>query len=85
MKTFDYKITDPVGIHARPAGVLVRNAESFESKITIEAKGKEVDMKKLLALMELGIKFGDTVTVKISGPDEDTAIEKFETLFKETL
>ena len=63
MKSFKYTITDPVGIHARPAGVLVRKSDEFESNVTIEDNGQEVDMSKLLALMNLDVKCGDTVTV----------------------
>lgn len=43
MKTFTYQITDPIGIHARPAGMLVKAAGGFQSKITIAANGKSSD------------------------------------------
>lgn len=81
MKEFKYTITDPVGIHARPAGLLVKEIKAHASKVTITtAEGKSADAKKLLALMGLGIKQGDTVTVSVEGDDEDAAaaaIEKF--------
>lgn len=85
LKSFKYTITDPVGIHARPAGVLVRKSDEFESSITVEDKGQKVDMSKLLALMNLDVKCGDTVTVKITGSDEEKAASEIENLFKEIL
>ena len=66
MREFDYAITDTLGIHARPAGMLVKEAERFESEITVESDGKTADAKRLFALMGLGVKSGETVSVKIS-------------------
>ena len=51
MKEFKYVVTDNEGIHARPAGELVKLVKGFESKITIEKDGKTVECRKLLALM----------------------------------
>lgn len=73
MKTFEYTIKDELGIHARPAGMLAKTAKGFESQIIIEKDGKEVLCTKLIALMGLGIKCGDTVKFKIEGSDEETA------------
>ena len=58
MKTFSYTITDEVGIHARPAGLLAKKAKEFESVCTIEKGGKSVNITKLMALMGLGVKQG---------------------------
>ncbi len=73
MKTFDYTITDPEGIHARPAGILVKEAGKFASKITMAKDGKEVDAKRIFGIMGLGVKKGNTVTVKVEGEDEEAA------------
>lgn len=85
MKTFQYIITDEVGIHARPAGLLVKEAKAFDSKITLEANGKSADLRKLMAIMGMGIKKGTEVTVTAEGEDEDRAIIQVETFFKENL
>ena len=80
MKEFTYTITDPNGIHARPAGLLVKQLKAFKSTVTIFKGDKNVDMKKLLALMGLGVKQGDAVTIKVEGEDEEAcaaALEKF--------
>ena len=74
MKEFTYTIKEPVGIHARPAGMLAKEAKAHESTVNIVDKnGKSVDATRLMALMGMGIKCGDTVTVKIEGTDEETA------------
>lgn len=85
MKEFNYVITDAQGIHARPAGLLVKEAAKFSSRVTITKDGKEVDAKKLLALMGLGAKQGVEITVKAEGEDEDAAIEAISTFLKENL
>lgn len=76
MKTFSYTIKDEVGIHARPAGNLAKLAKGFEgTKVTIEKGGKSVDVTKLMMLMGLGVKCGDTVNFTVEGPDEDAAAD----------
>lgn len=83
MKEFQYTLKDPNGLHARPAGLLVREAQALSDEITLIHGGKEANLKKLLAVMGLGVKGGDTVTVRIVGNDEEasaarllTALEK---------
>lgn len=85
MKQFIYTVNDPVGIHARPAGMLVKEAKKYTSTITIEKNGKAVNALKLMALMGLGVRKGDTVTVAAEGEDEDVAIAGLEKFFKENL
>ena len=63
MNEFIYTVTDENGIHARPAGLIVKKAQSYDFDVIIEAKGKTESLKKLLALMGMGIKKGDTVRV----------------------
>ena len=86
MKQFTYTITDPVGIHARPAGLLVKAAKALDSTVTIaKADGKSAVAVKLMALMGLGIKQGETVTVTIEGGNEDATAAAMEQFFKENL
>ena len=85
MKEFNYVIQDEQGIHARPAGVLVKAANEFQSDIQIDKDGKKGDLKRIFGVMGLGIKKGDNVQVIIEGPDEEMAAQKIETLFKEQL
>lgn len=85
MKSFTYTITDEVGIHARPAGLLVKKAKEFDSTITIEKGGKSVNASKLMALMGLGVKCGETVIVTAEGSDEEKAASALEEFFKSNL
>ena len=86
MKQFTYVIQDPLGIHARPAGALVKAAKPFADTAIQVVKGdKSVKATQLMKLMGLGVKGGDTVTVTAEGPDEDSAISAMEQLFKENL
>lgn len=85
MKTFQYTITDPVGLHARPAGMLVKEVKKYESKVIITKEGKSCDATKLMMLMGLGVTCGDTITVKVSGADEETASVELEAFFKVNL
>lgn len=85
MKKFSYVIKDEIGIHARPAGQIVKIAKELQSNLTLEADGKAVDMKKLMAVMALGVKKGVNVTITAEGADEDTAITQMEEFFKTNL
>lgn len=75
MKEICYTIQDSAGIHARPAGLLVKAMQGFESDISLTCGGKTASCKKLFAIMGLAVKCGETVTVSATGPDEDAAIE----------
>lgn len=85
MKEFQYTIQDKTGIHARPAGLLVKKAKEFESKCVLTKDGKSAELTKLMALMALGVKYGDIITVTITGSDEDAACAALETFFSENL
>lgn len=85
MKSFTYVIKDSAGIHARPAGFLSKLAKEFSSEILVEKDKKSVNAARLMMLMGLGIKCGDTVTVTVSGDDEDAALDRIQAFFRENL
>lgn len=85
MKEFTYTIREAVGIHARPAGLLVKEVKKHASTVTIVKGEKSVNALKLMALMGMGIKCGDTVTVRVEGEDEETAAPALEAFFSEHL
>ena len=80
MKEFNYVIKDAMGIHARPAGLLMKCATGYASDIKIGTKEKEVDAKRIMGVMGLGVKLGDEIRVTASGADECKAIEAIEAL-----
>ena len=85
MKEFKYVITDPEGIHARPAGILVKQAAGYQSSVKIAKGEKSADAKRIFGVMGLGVKTGEEVTITVEGTDEDTAAAELETFFKENL
>lgn len=79
MKEFTYTIKDEIGIHARPAGNLVKLIKGFSSSVTIEKDGKPpINATALMKLMSLGVKCGDTVKFSIDGEDEEAAAKAIE-------
>lgn len=85
MKQFSYTITDPIGIHARPAGLLAKTAKAFSSTVTLEKDGKSVPATKLIAVMGMGVKCGDTLHITVEGADEAEAAAAVEKFFQENL
>lgn len=80
MVKFEYTIKDELGIHARPAGMLAKAAKALDSEITIIKDGNSVGATKLMALMGLAVKCGETITVSIEGGNEsasEAAMKKF--------
>ena len=85
MQKFSYVIKDEVGIHARPAGLLVKEAKKYESTIQIVKDSKSAAATKLMAVMGRGVKCGDTVEVEVEGPDEAAAFEGIKAFFESNL
>ena len=73
MKEFKHVIADPLGMHARPAGMLVKVVSGYTSKITVTAPTGTADAKRLMALMKLAAKQGMELTVTVDGADEEKA------------
>lgn len=85
MKQFDYVITDKEGIHARPAGELVKTAMRFQSKITLKKGEKSGDAKRIFAVMGLGAKQGEMLSVTVEGEDEEQAAAALEEFFSKNM
>ena len=85
MKEFTYVITDEQGIHARLAGLFVKEAAACECSVKISKGGKEVDAKRILGVMSLGVKKGEEITLRTDGADEEAAMEKLSAFLKDNL
>ncbi|HUM85493.1 MAG TPA: HPr family phosphocarrier protein [Lachnospiraceae bacterium] len=85
MQKFSYVITDGEGIHARPAGQLVKLCKSFSSKVKMDCNGKQVDAAKLLAVMSVGAKQGHQVDFTIEGDKEEDEAKQLEDFMKTNL
>ena len=73
MQQLVYVLTDPVGLHARPAGDFVKAVQKLACNVTVEKGGKTADAKRLLAVMGLGAKGGDIITMQFEGEGEEEA------------
>ena len=85
MREFKYVVTDPEGIHARPAGELVKAVKTYSSDIKIAKSGKAMNCKAIFGIMGLAVKKGDEVTLTFEGADEDAAYEAVSKFMQETL
>ena len=85
MIVFQYTITDREGIHARPAGIFVKEAAAFPCKVTIAKGDKEVDAKRIFGVMGLGVKCGEEITIRTDGEQEEEAIAKLSSFLQENL
>lgn len=82
MIEFQYTVKDPNGLHARPAGLLVQEAQKYAGTIQIVRGEKTADLKRLFSVMGLGVKCGETVSVRADGADEEAALQALEAFFK---
>ena len=85
MREYVYTITDPEGIHARPAGAFVKEAAQYECKVTIEKDGREVDAKRIMGVMSLGVKCGQEILLRTDGDGEEEAMEGLSKFLQENL
>ena len=80
MTSFTFEVKDPMGMHARPAGLLAKEAMKYTTKITLHSGEKSGDAKRIFNIMGLTIKTGDTVEVTLEGDKEEedkAALEAF--------
>ena len=85
MKEIKHVINDPLGMHARPAGMLVKAVAGYASKITVTAPTGTADAKRLMALMRLAAKQGMELTVTIEGADEEKAATELQAFLSANL
>ncbi len=85
MTQFSYTVRDPLGLHARPAGQLVKLARGLSSRVEIGKADKTADARRLIALMELNVLQGETVTVSAEGTREAEDLQTLLTFFQENL
>ena len=85
MKTFLYTITDPIGMHARPAGLLAQAPAAYQSLTMLHSGLHTADACDAAAVLRMGLRCGDTITVTVQGPDEVAAAAVLEQFFKARL
>ena len=85
MKELKFVITDELGIHARPAGMLVKEASKFQSDIKVTKEEKSVNAKRLFGIMALAVKKDETIVITAEGTDEEEAITALDSFLKQNL
>lgn len=85
MKEFTHVIADPLGLHARPAGMLVKACAGYASTVTVTAPTGKADAKRLMAVMRLAAKQGMELTISVEGADEEKAAAELEAFLKANL
>ncbi|MBQ0065478.1 MAG: HPr family phosphocarrier protein [Firmicutes bacterium] len=85
MKEFTYVVTNPLGIHARPAALLAQTCVDIKGSVTIACNDRTADGSNVLQILALAAKQGDTLTVAVEGENEDADIAKIEELLKAEL
>jgi len=85
VKEFVFRVNDAAGLHARPAGLLVKCAKACQSQITIIKDEKQVDATRLMAVMGLGVKKGECITIRVIGETENTDIATIQTFLEENV
>ena len=78
-----FTVQDPVGLHARPATILVNQASKFSSNITLVYNGKEVNLKSIMGVMSLGVPSKANVEIIAEGDDEKDVIDSIERVIHE--
>lgn len=76
MKEENIIISNDVGLHARPASLLINEAVNFESELKMIYEDQEANLKSIISLMSLAVGPGEEVTIKAEGEDEEEALAK---------
>lgn len=82
MKEVRIQIKSEDGLHARPAGLFVKTANQFKSKVEVEFNGVKKNGKSIMSLMTLGAVKGDEVKIFIDGEDSENAAQALSALIE---
>ena len=77
------QVINKLGLHARPAAMLVQKASKFKSEIKLQKEDTEINAKSILSVMMLAAEVGSFVVIKAEGEDEEEAVEALVRLFEE--
>ena len=82
MKTSQMLISDPVGLHARPAALFVQTAQKYSANVSVAFNGKNANGKSLLSVLSLGVVQGSIISITVDGRDEDEALDSLRNLIE---
>lgn len=75
-------VRNAMGVHCRPSAVIVKAATGYKGAITVKTESGECDLRSVMHLIALGLQQGATLTVRVTGPDEDAFCRKLVELFE---
>jgi phosphocarrier protein HPr len=76
----EVRITNPLGVHARPSARIVALASRFRSRVSLVVNGRSADARSIVAVMLLAANVGSIVSIEAVGPDAQEALEAMTTL-----
>ena len=82
MQEFTAKIIDPIGLHARPASIIVQLSSTLPDDAKIIYGDNEANLKSIIAIMSLGVKSGATIKIQVTGDTEKESIKKIQSAMK---
>ena len=82
MPAITLTVEDEVGLHARPAAVLVQTAQRYRSDIKVRYETREANAKSVLSMLALGVARGAHITIEAHGEDADQALVALRDLFE---
>ncbi|MBC8586637.1 HPr family phosphocarrier protein [Paratissierella segnis] len=82
MEKITVKLTNPEGLHARPAALFVQAANKYSSDLELEANGKIVNGKSIIGIMSLGAFQGEDITMTAKGHDQKEMLEELKKLLE---
>ena len=85
MKKLLCTVRDPLGLHARPATLLMKKCQSYQSQIQIDYNGKNADAKRMMSILALSIKPKSEIEITINGSDEDDAYDSIKEFAEENI
>ena len=85
MVLFEFTVQDESGLHARPAGLLVKEAMKCKSSVILKKGTKKGDAKKIFNVMGLGVKCGDVVEVEVQGDNEESDAQRLKEFIAATI
>ena len=81
-QSIELTVTNKMGIHARPAAMIVRVANKYESELQVEKDGEQVNGKSIMGLMMLAAGSGSKLQLTANGADADKVLKEMQSLFE---
>ena len=85
MREINVTLNSPSGLHARPASILVKEANNFMSEIKILKNGREFNLKSIMGVLSAGITNLEEIKLQVLGEDEEIAVSRIQSILEDEL